>query len=137
MSFSLNHLEQIVVLYEIFWIDLKRSAKKLKLGYTKCFWELKISLGDFHLKWNANLKPWIILDDSYKKSLKNGSYWCSDQFDTSDPHPMMRYLCGSRLVALHRCFLYTFFYRQIDFSSEPGVANEILENEPKSCLTVA
>ena len=23
------------------------------------------------------------------------------------------------------------------FSSEPGVANEILENEPKSCLTVA
>ena len=32
---------------------------------------------------------------------------------------------------------YIFFYRQLDFSSEPGVANEILENEPKSCLTVA
>ena len=32
---------------------------------------------------------------------------------------------------------YTFFYRKLDFSSEPGVANEILENEPKSCLTVA
>ena len=30
-----------------------------------------------------------------------------------------------------------FFYRQLDFSSEPGVANEILENEAKSCLTVA
>ena len=30
-----------------------------------------------------------------------------------------------------------FFYRQLDFSSEPGVANENLENEPKSCLTVA
>ena len=29
------------------------------------------------------------------------------------------------------------FYRQLDFPSEPGVANEILENEPKSCLTVA
>ena len=28
-----------------------------------------------------------------------------------------------------------FFYRQLDFSSEPGVANEILENEHKSCLT--
>ena len=27
-----------------------------------------------------------------------------------------------------------FFYRQLDFSSEPGVANEILENEAKSCL---
>ena len=27
------------------------------------------------------------------------------------------------------------FYRQLDFSYEP--ANEILENEPKSCLTVA
>ena len=26
------------------------------------------------------------------------------------------------------------FYRQLEFSSEPGVANEILENEPKSCL---
>ena len=26
---------------------------------------------------------------------------------------------------------YTFFYRQLDFSSEPGVANEILENEYK------
>ena len=32
---------------------------------------------------------------------------------------------------------YTFFYRQLDFSSQPRVANEILENELKSCLTVA
>ena len=30
-----------------------------------------------------------------------------------------------------------FFNRQLDFSSEPGVANENLENEPKSCLIVA
>ena len=30
-----------------------------------------------------------------------------------------------------------FFYRQNDFSSEPGVAHEILENEPKNCLGVA
>ena len=30
-----------------------------------------------------------------------------------------------------------FFNRQLDFSSEPGVANEILENEVKSCLAVA
>ena len=30
-----------------------------------------------------------------------------------------------------------FFYRQLDFSSEPEVANKILENEPKICLTVA
>ena len=29
------------------------------------------------------------------------------------------------------------FYRQLDFPSEPGVAKEILENEAKSCLTVA
>ena len=28
-------------------------------------------------------------------------------------------------------------YRQLNFLSEPGVANEILENEPKSCLLVA
>ena len=34
--------------------------------------------------------------------------------------------------------LYTFFfYRQLDFSPEPGVANEILENEAKSRLAVA
>ena len=33
--------------------------------------------------------------------------------------------------------VYTFFYKQLDFPSEPGVAAEILENEPKSCLTVA
>ena len=26
------------------------------------------------------------------------------------------------------------FYRQLDFLSEPGVANEILENEPKNRL---
>ena len=32
---------------------------------------------------------------------------------------------------------YIFFYRQLDFPFEPGVANEILENEPKSCLSVA
>ena len=30
-----------------------------------------------------------------------------------------------------------FFYRQLNFPSEPGVASEILEIEPKSCLTVA
>ena len=29
------------------------------------------------------------------------------------------------------------FYRQLDFSYEPGVANEILENKPKSCSAVA
>ena len=29
------------------------------------------------------------------------------------------------------------FFRQLDFSSEPGFANEILENEPRSCLTDA
>ena len=34
-------------------------------------------------------------------------------------------------------FDYTFFYKQLDFPSEPGVANEILENEAKSCLAVA
>ena len=33
--------------------------------------------------------------------------------------------------------VYIIFYRQLDFSSEPEVANEILENEPKSCLIVA
>ena len=33
-------------------------------------------------------------------------------------------------------FYYTFVFRQLDFSSEPGVANEILENEPKSCLVL-
>ena len=32
---------------------------------------------------------------------------------------------------------YTFFYKQLSFSSEPGVANEIFENQPKSCLMVA
>ena len=31
---------------------------------------------------------------------------------------------------------YTYFYRQLDFPSEPGVASEILENEPKSCLVL-
>ena len=25
------------------------------------------------------------------------------------------------------------FYRQLDFPFEPGLANEIFENEPKSC----
>ena len=30
-----------------------------------------------------------------------------------------------------------FFYSQLDFSSEPGVANKITENESKKCLTVA
>ena len=33
--------------------------------------------------------------------------------------------------------VYTLFYRQFDFSFEPWFAKEILENEPKSCLTVA
>ena len=29
------------------------------------------------------------------------------------------------------------FYKQLDFSSQPGVANKILENEPETCLKVA
>ena len=29
------------------------------------------------------------------------------------------------------------YFKQFDFPSEPRVANEILENEPKSCVTVA
>ena len=34
--------------------------------------------------------------------------------------------------------VHIFCFRQLDFPSEPGVANEIiLENEPKSCLTIA
>ena len=34
-------------------------------------------------------------------------------------------------------FGYTFFYRQLDFSSQPGVANEFCEKEAESCLVVA
>ena len=37
-------------------------------------------------------------------------------------------------IAFSYFFIAHFFYRQIDFSSEPGVANEILENEPKNCF---
>ena len=33
--------------------------------------------------------------------------------------------------------VYTFFYRQLDFSSQPGVANEFCENEAENCLVVA
>ena len=29
------------------------------------------------------------------------------------------------------------FYRQLDSSSEPGVAKEILENEPNNCLQLS
>ena len=29
------------------------------------------------------------------------------------------------------------YHVNVDFSAEPGVANEMMENEPKSCLTVA
>ena len=32
---------------------------------------------------------------------------------------------------------YTFFYRQLDFPSEPVAFKKILENELKSCLAVA
>ena len=37
---------------------------------------------------------------------------------------------------LHTFFIGNFFIGN-NFSSEPGVANEILENEPKSCWAVA
>ena len=37
----------------------------------------------------------------------------------------------------HIFFPIHIFYRQLDFSSEPEVANEILENEPKSYLIIA
>ena len=33
--------------------------------------------------------------------------------------------------------IHIFFYRQLDFSSEPGVANEFWENEAENCLVVA
>ena len=42
----------------------------------------------------------------------------------------------SCLQGLPFCVKYIhIFYRQLDFLFEPGVANEILENEPKICLT--
>ena len=34
----------------------------------------------------------------------------------------------------YRKHVHTFFYRQLDFPFEPGFANEILENEAKSCF---
>ena len=38
----------------------------------------------------------------------------------------------------NKSMVYKFiFHRQLDFPSEPGVANEILETEPKNCLAVA
>ena len=43
----------------------------------------------------------------------------------------------TKFVVFEVFFSYTFFCRQLNFPSKPGVANEILENEPKSCLTVA
>ena len=38
-----------------------------------------------------------------------------------------------------RCYIvqYALFYRRLDFSSDSGFANEILENEPKYKLKVA
>ena len=53
--------------------------------------------------------------------------------DFSKKTPTLR-SCG---LDLGEKLQYTFFHRQIDFSSEPGVANEILENEAKSSLAVA
>ena len=34
-------------------------------------------------------------------------------------------------------FVHIFFYRQLNFSSQPGVANEFCENEAENCLVVA
>ena len=33
--------------------------------------------------------------------------------------------------------LYIFFYKQLDFQSQPGVANDFCQNEAESCLRVA
>ena len=44
---------------------------------------------------------------------------------------LLKSLIDIRTEAVH-----FFFYRQLNFSSEPGVANEILENEPKRCLVL-
>ena len=44
---------------------------------------------------------------------------------------LLRSLKKNIAIALH------IFYRQLDFPSEPGVANEILKNEAESCLAVA
>ena len=56
-------------------------------------------------------------------------------------HPFVRYsgplghfhpwIPAQGLYGIH------FFNRQLDFSSETGSANEVLENEPQSCLAVA
>ena len=40
-------------------------------------------------------------------------------------------LCVSPLWVTH------LFYRQLDFPFQPGVAHKMLENEPKSCFTIA
>ena len=51
---------------------------------------------------------------------------------------VVQVLVASLLLRRHLGWMIKiFFYRQLDFSSELGVANDILENEPKSFLTVA
>ena len=51
------------------------------------------------------------------------------------------YVCMSGPPAACHLFYETggthFVYRQLDFSSQPGVASGILENEAESCLVVA
>ena len=55
--------------------------------------------------------------------------------DTSSRKPVNG--CCNNYYFTSNYKLHIFFCRQLDFPSEPGVANEFLENVPKSCLTVA
>ena len=62
-----------------------------------------------------NIHRWIGLNDSEHHLL----YYTSMRYN-SIQHHLLPYK----------------FYRQLDFSSQPGVDNEILENEPKLLITV-
>ena len=70
------------------------------------------------------------------KNMKLGQVSPQTEFTTAEGLGRM---VGELSIFRNSCNFryYIFFYRQLDFSSEPGVANEILENEPKSCLKVA
>ena len=109
------------------------------VGVRTC-WGFKRSSG-----WSCDwLSPWVCQSCvlSYKISISwyqfyhHAFYTLWEQISNlswiSKRDELSKYVTLKFKLVLITC--YTFFNRQLDFSSEPGVANEILENEPKSCF---
>ena len=71
------------------------------------------------------------------RSCRLGNMYCNCSTFNQKHFKHIIFRAFQLLFKSQTCWRYTFFYRQLHFSSQPGVSNGFWENEAENCLVVA